>query len=120
MRGSAVNANHAMSRRLTSQQVMTRQISETSFQSDLVDLAETLGFLVYHTHDSRRSQKGFPDLVMVRERVIYAELKRETGKVTPEQQVWIETLTRAREEVYVWRPSDWDSIVEVLKRRVPR
>ena len=62
-------------------------------QTGIIDAAHTGGWLVYHTHDSRRSQKGFPDLVLVRPpQVIFAELKGPGGRVTPEQQVWIEAL----------------------------
>lgn len=60
---------------------------------------------------------GFPDLVMVRDKVIFAELKSEKGKVSDTQYDWIKSLAKAKQkDVYVWRPSDWDSIVEVLKR----
>lgn len=75
----------------------------------VVDLARWAGFLVYHTHDSRRSQPGFPDLVMVHAhtgRVIYAELKSETGRVRPEQQIWLRLLG-IHHETFLWRPADW-------------
>jgi hypothetical protein len=108
------------------------QISEKAFQSRIVDYARLSGWLVYHTFDSRRSQPGFPDLVMVRgPELIFAEVKTDTGKLHVTQSTWIDALSRvgaaltAIDEkndvtpvgVYVWRPSAWDAIVGVLSRR---
>lgn len=80
----------------------------------VVEAAERLGWLVYHTFDSRRSQPGYPDLTLVRAsdgRLIHVELKRERGTFRPEQVIWLGELREvARErgtEVYTWRPSDW-------------
>ena len=53
----------------------------------VVDLARTLGWRVYHTYDSRRSQPGFPDLVLVRERILFLELKSETGKLSHDHEI---------------------------------
>ena len=41
-------------------------MTETQLQSAIIELARLTGWLVYHTHDSRHSAKGFPDLCMVR------------------------------------------------------
>ncbi len=56
---------------------------------------------------------GFPDLVLCRERVLFAELKVR-GKPTPAQQEWLDALTLARVEAYFWTPNDWDEIETVL------
>jgi len=72
-------------------------------------LAQLRGWMTYHTHDSRRSEPGFPDLVMVsarQRRVLYAELKTATGKTTAAQDQWIAALAAAGVEVYLWRPAD--------------
>ena len=67
--------------------------TEAQIQARVIEAAEIGGWLVYHTYDSRRSNKGFPDLVLVRPpQVIFAELKGPDGRVTPEQQKWIEQL----------------------------
>lgn len=66
----------------------------------------------------RHDAKGWPDLVLVRDRVIFVELKTKTGRVRPEQTEWIELLEAARQEVYVWRPSDFDWAVKVLAKRI--
>ena len=65
-------------------------VKEANFQATVIELAELHGWRVYHTHDSRRSQPGFPDLTLVRRyRLIFAELKREGGKLTAEQTAWL-------------------------------
>ena len=88
--------------------------TEKEFQSRVVALAQGLGWRVYHAYDSRRSEPGFPDLVMVRERVIFAELKTDRGRLSQAQSEWLERLTGAGGEVYVWRPADWDAVLAVL------
>lgn len=79
--------------------------------------------LAYHTHDSRRSQPGFPDLVLVHpreQRIIFAELKRDGEYPKTEQRLWLAGLSCVASavpeavEVHVWRPKDWESIVERL------
>ena len=59
-----------------------KTLSEKEFQHQVCQLARLCGWRIYHVHFSQRSEPGFPDLVLVRERVVYAELKSETGEVT--------------------------------------
>lgn len=80
----------------------------------MIQLAQLRSWLVYHTRDSRRSQPGFPDIVLVKGRLIFAELKSETGRLTPEQERWLAALRSAGCDVRVWRPSDWQEIEETL------
>lgn len=66
------------------------------------------GVLCYHTFDSRRSERGFPDCVIVGSRgVLWRELKTERGRLTADQRTWLDRLTEAGGDVGVWRPSDW-------------
>jgi hypothetical protein len=84
-------------------------MTETQLQSAILDLARTCGYLAYHTHDSRRSQPGFPDLALVHKAtgaVIFAELKSDKGRLTRAQREWLEAL-RLRSNVYLWRPAHW-------------
>lgn len=98
-------------------------MKEAEFQAAVIQAARFLGWLVYHTHDSRRSEPGFPDLVLVRRadaRVVFAELKTTSG-VSSEQRKWLDALGAAAHhgegiEVYVWRPDDWPKIEKVLAR----
>ena len=67
-------------------------------------IAADLGLLVYHTHDSRRSEPGFPDLVIVGRRVMYRELKTEHGRITQAQKTWLAALEKAGADAGIWRP----------------
>lgn len=93
---------------------VNERLTEREFQQQVVTLAWQLGWWVYHTHDSRRSQSGFPDLVLIRNRVVYAEIKTERGRVTPNQQDVLRRLRDAGQETYVWRPSDREELRAVL------
>lgn len=101
------------------------RMSEDDLQTNVLDAVTTLGGMAYHTHDSRRSAKGFPDLVIVFPRtgaLLFVELKSTTGSATPEQVQWLDALRRAERvracTVHLWRPEDWLSghIVETLTR----
>lgn len=74
-------------------------------------------WLTYHTYNSQRSNRGFPDLIMLRDdRVIAAELKQDGEKPTPEQLIWLRTfVATGKVEVYVWAPADWSEVDTVLK-----
>lgn len=87
---------------------------EAVFLAHVRQLAAACGWATYHTHDSRRSEAGFPDLVLVRERVLFRELKTATGAVSRRQREWLESLVAAGADAAVWRPGDWDEIERVL------
>ena len=98
-------------------------MSEKHFLLQVRELARLENWLSYHTYRSTKSEPGFPDLVLVRPpRVIFAELKTENGVLTWSQEVWLDRLARCEGglETYMWRPSDWDQIVEQLKRSTGR
>jgi hypothetical protein len=92
-------------------------VREAEWQRQVVDLARMYGWLVYHTFDSRRSEPGFPDLTLVNRTFVIAELKTDRGRLSPDQQKWLERLGAAGVEVHVWRPRDLDDVVERLSRR---
>ena len=75
-------------------------VSEQQFQRRIVALAQAHGWLVYHTHDSRRSEPGFADLVMARPNrgIIFAELKSQDGSVKPAQARWLAALGLASQK----------------------
>ncbi len=59
---------------------------------------------------------GFPDLVLVRERVVYIEAKVKKRMPSPEQWCWLYRLQEAGAEVYlIWVDEEWDFIEEVLR-----
>jgi signal-transduction protein with cAMP-binding, CBS, and nucleotidyltransferase domain len=89
-------------------------MTEEEWLQQVRELARLKGWRIYHTRDSRRSDPGFPDLVLVRgDRLIFAELKREKGRLTESQRTWLAALEETA-ETHVWRPSDWEAVIEVL------
>ena len=100
-----------------------KYMKERELQDNVIECARFMGYtLIYHTHNSRHSPSGFPDLVLIRPqspfdwRCIYIELKSEKGNLTKwdpkqpnqtSQEEWIEGLEACGQEVYVFRPSDW-------------
>lgn len=130
---------------------MSKGISETAFASQVEDLLKLFGWRWTHFRPAWSSKgyrtpikghKGFPDYCAVRPpRLIFAELKDQYSKPTPEQEAWLEDLRESirmitlepihkgtpkaiiegREklipslEVYLWRPSDFEEVKEVLR-----
>lgn len=92
---------------------------EKDVQATIVELARMCGWFVYHTFDSRRSEPGFPDLVLVRERVVYAEIKRLGEQPRESQLDWLNALACAGAEVYVWTIADLEEVKGVLTKRRP-
>jgi hypothetical protein len=93
------------------------QLPEKELQAQVLGLAWLLGWRCYHTHDSRRSAPGFPDLVLVRPpRCLFVELKSEQGRLRTEQAAWLEALAGCSRapEAYLWRPADFEDIQAVL------
>ena len=84
-------------------------MSEQAFQAAVIQLCRLLGISWYHTYDSRRSNKGWSDLVLCARRLLYRELKTDRGKVTAEQERWGDRLRRAGADWAVWRPEDLHS-----------
>ena len=88
-------------------------ISEAQLQSTVVEILEWQGWLTYHTHDSRRSDPGFPDLVAVKgNRLMFLEFKSQKGKISDEQIEWLSRLSQAHGEVYLVRPSSMDAFLK--------
>lgn len=78
-----------------SRRVLMEAISEADFQAGIVRDAERLGWMVYHTFDSRRSDPGFPDLFMIHPtkiRIVILETKAMKTKTTAKQKAWIKVL----------------------------
>ena len=96
-------------------------LTEKDFQDQIVAEAVDQKWLVFHDHDSRKNNPGYPDLTLVKAgRIIYAELKRQSkkAKLSPDQEFWIDELSKASGEnvmVAVWRPSDRSYIWAVLR-----
>lgn len=125
---------------------------EADWQASVIDLAHLYGWRVahfrkvrvqrpngsiYHETPAAADGVGFPDLVLVRPpRLVFAELKTDTGRLRPEQETWLDLLRgvadsverntglaedygaglRPAVEVHVWRPRDADEVARVLVR----
>lgn len=109
-----------------------KPITEAAWQSRVVEYAQLRGWLVHHTRPARTTRgwrtpvtgdPGFPDLVLARQgRVIIAELKRDGGRLAPEQCRWLDHLGPAMRwpvMVVVWRPGDWPKVQRILDGEVP-
>ena len=101
------------------------KMSEQQLLDAVVDLAHFYGWKVAHFRPAMTAKgwrtpvsadgKGFPDLVLVKGRVIFVELKSQKGKVTEEQYLWGQALVKSRQEYYFFRPSDWmDGTIKAL------
>lgn len=103
--------------------------SEAAWQMVVENLAGFGGWaLSYHTHDSRRSQKGWPDYVFCREEtdgylpeLIVVELKGPTTRVTFDQLRWLAALRSCGIESFLWRPADKPAVeARLLRPRLER
>lgn len=94
--------------------------SENIWQAKVMQAAKYANWLCYHTHDSRQSPSGFPDLVCVRDgRMLALELKREQHRTDKarlaKQLAWLEMLNAIPGvTAMLARPSDWPKVVEAL------
>lgn len=96
-------------------------ISEAKFQAMVEELAVTCGWTAFHLNLPMRSPAGFPDLVMFRERIVFAELKSRSprtgraGKLSPWQIEYAHTIQKAGGEYYSWLyPDDWEDVKVAL------
>lgn len=98
---------------------LARHISEDDLLNSIVQLARLQGWLVHHCRPARtgkgwatpiQGDRGFPDLVLAHHltgRLLFAELKAQDGRTTPQQRAWLNAVAAGRAERYEWRPSDW-------------
>lgn len=113
---------------------VAQDMTEAVLQRKVEEALSATGWRWFHAPDNRPAGKagrvqrvvpGFPDLCAVNARqcrVLYAELKRHTGRVSPDQAAWHLDLRRAGQEVHVWRPMDLlnGTILDVLTGRNTR
>ena len=92
-------------------------LTEKQFEAQVKDLAKMFGWRYYHPFLSKWSERGWPDVVLLRDgRLILAELKSEKGKLTEHQARWLWALRKVPGiRVYVWRPRHIEKIAEILR-----
>lgn len=107
---------------------------EKELQAAVIDCARIFGWRIAHFRSVpvRRGSStvwqtpvqadgaGFPDLVLVRERVLFVELKVGRNVLSTEQTAWINALRTAGEEARIWTDNDWEvGIIEAqLQQRL--
>jgi hypothetical protein len=86
---------------------MLEKTLETHVRRIWKDLrAHGYDILAYHTHRSDRSEPGYPDWHFLGHWSMFRELKRQKGRVTPEQKIWLTKLQHLGIDADIWRPSD--------------
>lgn len=107
-------------KRVAQAAAMPADTAERNLLGQVRRIAIDNGWSFYHTWRSDHSEAGFPDCVLVKPgRLIFAELKSRTGKLTQAQETWLSLLQHSLPdvEVYTWRPTDWPAIQTLLTRR---
>lgn len=102
----------------TARAAVDATLTEADYQAQIIEFAELCGWRVYHTHDSRRSHPGWPDLALVRgKELVFLEVKGAKGRLTREQGEWISVLKDV-ERVGAWAvwPEDWAKVEGTLGR----
>ena len=119
--------------RTEARKILDAHTAEDDLLDKTIRYARLRHWRVHHDRPARtrdgwrtaiQGDKGFPDLLMVRgRRIVVAELKDEDGEPTPEQEVWLAALGEVAWpsthvsvlRTYVWRPSSWPEIEEILR-----
>lgn len=105
-------------------------ILEREWQDTVFAAARALGWTVNHVrttrgkggrHTTSTSVVGWPDAEMVHPKhgIIYVELKSQSGRLSEAQVRVLDMIEQAGGRVFVWRPSDWPAVVDVLKGPAP-
>ena len=94
-------------------------MTEQEFQNEVTSIADKNGWLwFHHPYEDGPVRPGWPDLVLVHPRrklLLFRELKRESGPIKCEQSEFLYALQAVGADAKVWRPNDWNEIVEVLE-----
>ena len=99
-------------------------MTEGQLQAAVIELAELLGWRVFHNARSRGNLRshtsvGFPDLVLCHRShgTRFVELKAARGTVSEDQKAWGRDLIAAGQKWYCFRQAQWlDGTVERVLR----
>lgn len=92
--------------------VIANDLRERDLQRQIRAMLDQFGWKTAVTWNSLHSPKGWPDLYAARGAVFVAiEVKREKGKVSADQEAWLDALRQLPGAAFVGvvRPSDWFS-----------
>lgn len=94
-------------------------MTEADFQRTVIDAAQRFRWRVAHFRPAKTDQgwrtavaadgQGFPDLVLVRDRVLFVELKTDRGKLTAHQRAWRDAIQDASD-------ASWKAQFDTIKR----
>jgi len=101
------------------------RLSGRDLQKGIIELARRHGWIAAHFTAVRTEHgwrvpvaadgKGFPDLVLVRDRLVAAEVKGDGDTLRPEQRRWLSAMRLAGVEAHVWTPALWlDGTIELV------
>jgi hypothetical protein len=111
-----------MKKEKTARQILDAAMTETELENAAREIAQTLGFMVFHPQKSLRldpksgktyhltsykGDKGFPDWVYAKDgKVLFVEYKMEGKYPDPDQRKWLAALGDLGR---LWRPGDLSS-----------
>ena len=99
---------------------------EAQFKNSVIEIATRYGWLVHHDLPAMNSRgkwathiqgdSGFPDLVLLNSKgvLVFAELKTDTGRLSKQQEQWLDRLDLSACIVQVWRPNQMPVIIKFL------
>lgn len=100
-------------------------MKERDFQKTVVEIAHRFNWKVAHFPTANPEGRfrtvisadaaGWPDLSLVRERLLFIECKAAKGALSPSQALWLDSLLKAGCEAYIVRPDDLEAIQDVLR-----
>jgi hypothetical protein len=83
------------------------EAKERELEGHVKALCKAHGVMYFHPLDSRGTNPGFPDdVLIVHGAVMWRELKSQKGRVRPDQKIVLAALKAAGHDVDVWRPCD--------------
>lgn len=102
------------------------KLSESDLQKAVIARAQELRWRVMHPLPGQTPKgrwgtatqgdgRGFPDLTLVRERIVFVELKAEREYLKPAQKLWRDWILAAGGEYHIWKPTQWfDGSIDLI------
>ena len=89
---------------------------ERDFQKIVIKLAEAEGYKVYHVANAKNqlrseTSRGFPDLILLKHKMLVWECKVPPNKCSQEQIEWLNNFQSLGIETAVITPDSWDYII---------